>query len=102
MYKLGHRGGIEKSHPTGGTAICDVALDKYEEAWEKAVRSWCFTMGDLNLDDALNGQDIAGFTAAVINPADLSFTLRSTADMNGDGEVTVADIENFVNQLLGS
>ena len=25
----------------GGAAICDVALDKYEEAWEKAVSSWC-------------------------------------------------------------
>ena len=24
----------------GGTEICDVALDKYEEAWEKAVGSW--------------------------------------------------------------
>ena len=21
----------------GGSAICDVALDKYEEAWEKAI-----------------------------------------------------------------
>ena len=25
----------------GGNAICDEALDKYEEAWEKAVQSWC-------------------------------------------------------------
>lgn len=25
----------------GGSAICDGALDKYEEAWEKAVSSWC-------------------------------------------------------------
>ncbi len=25
----------------GGCAICDEALDKYEEAWEKAVQSWC-------------------------------------------------------------
>lgn len=25
----------------GGSEICDVALDKYEEAWEKAVKSWC-------------------------------------------------------------
>ncbi len=25
----------------GGNAICDEALDKYEEAWEKAVSSWC-------------------------------------------------------------
>jgi hypothetical protein len=24
----------------GGSEICDVALDKYEEAWEKAVGSW--------------------------------------------------------------
>ncbi|NIP24871.1 MAG: HYR domain-containing protein, partial [Phycisphaerae bacterium] len=24
----------------GGTEICDIALDKYEEAWEKAVGSW--------------------------------------------------------------
>jgi hypothetical protein len=24
----------------GGAAIADVALDKYEEAWEKAVKSW--------------------------------------------------------------
>jgi len=24
----------------GDTEICDVALDKYEEAWEKAVGSW--------------------------------------------------------------
>ena len=27
----------------GGSAICDEALDKYEEAWEKAVKSWCET-----------------------------------------------------------
>ncbi len=25
----------------GRATICDVALDKYEEAWEKAVQSWC-------------------------------------------------------------
>ena len=25
----------------GGAAICDDALDKYEEAWEKAVQSYC-------------------------------------------------------------
>ena len=25
----------------GGGAICDVALDKYEESWEKASQSWC-------------------------------------------------------------
>ena len=24
-----------------GDAICDVALDKYQGAWEKAVFSWC-------------------------------------------------------------
>ena len=28
---------------SGGSVICDVALDKYEEAWEKAVKSWCAT-----------------------------------------------------------
>ncbi len=26
---------------SGGSEICDKALDKYEEAWEKAVKSWC-------------------------------------------------------------
>ena len=25
----------------GTAAICDVALDKYEEAWEKAIKTWC-------------------------------------------------------------
>jgi hypothetical protein len=29
----------------GGGSICDVALDKYEEAWEKAVKSWCNSDG---------------------------------------------------------
>jgi hypothetical protein len=32
-------GDVAKSN--GGTEISDVALDKYEEAWEKAVESWC-------------------------------------------------------------
>ena len=27
----------------GGSEICDIALDRYEEAWEKAVRSHCLT-----------------------------------------------------------
>ncbi len=25
----------------GGSELCDVALDKFEESWEKAVKSWC-------------------------------------------------------------
>ena len=31
----------DEAMAVGGTEICDVALDKYEEAWEKAVGSWC-------------------------------------------------------------
>ena len=26
---------------SGGSKICDEALDKYAEAWEKSVKSWC-------------------------------------------------------------
>ena len=31
----------ETAMQQGGSAICDVALGKFEEAWEKAVKSWC-------------------------------------------------------------
>ena len=31
----------DAANAQGGSEICDVALDKYEESWEKAVSSWC-------------------------------------------------------------
>jgi hypothetical protein len=30
----------EAAKEQGASAICDVALDKFEEAWKKAVKSW--------------------------------------------------------------
>ncbi len=37
LFTEGEAIGIEQ----GGSAICDVALDKFEEVWEKSVKSWC-------------------------------------------------------------
>ena len=31
----------EGDEATESDKICDEAIDKYEEAWEKAVKSWC-------------------------------------------------------------
>ena len=31
----------DEAMASGLAEICETALDKYEEAWEKAVKSWC-------------------------------------------------------------
>ncbi len=46
---------------SGGSEICDVALDKYEEAWEKAVQSWC--------DPETFGEGISRATGPLPRPA---------------------------------
>ena len=45
----------DEAKVSGGSEICDTALDKYQEAWEKASESWegslsKFTDTELNAD----------------------------------------------------
>jgi hypothetical protein len=35
------KGEGDEATAEAGEATCDVALDNYEESWEKAVKSWC-------------------------------------------------------------
>jgi hypothetical protein len=58
--------------------------------------------GDCNGDTLVNGGDIPGFIATVLDPSGGSPEQRCQADTNRDGYATMEDIPSFVQQLLSS
>ena len=83
---------------SGGSEICDVALDKYEEAWEKAVHSWCDTPGDIDVDGESDLLDFAMFAQCfgLHEPAGAcSPVLFDRSDSNDDGSVSLVDFATF-------
>jgi len=61
---------------------------------------------EMNCDSAVNGEDIAAFLLAMIDPAGYGAAYPSCdvfgGDLNCDGSVDAADIEPFVNCMLGA
>lgn len=56
-------------------------------------------LGDMNGDGVVNGLDIQGFVATVIDPGASDFRSRLVADVNGDGHLNIEDIEPFASCL---
>lgn len=56
--------------------------------------------GDLNGDGRLDGDDVAGFAATMLDPAHAQLRARFVADLNGDGAVNGVDLQEFVSILL--
>ncbi|MBN2561075.1 MAG: dockerin, partial [Phycisphaerae bacterium] len=58
--------------------------------------------GDVNDDGAVDGEDIAAFLDVIFNnpsgPPSESFC---AADLDGNGEVNLDDVQPFVEELLG-
>ena len=57
--------------------------------------------GDMNQDGVVDGLDIRGFTDVCVDPANAGLVERVLADLNGDGQVDTADVDEFVQLLLG-
>jgi hypothetical protein len=59
--------------------------------------------GDLNGDSVANGLDIQRFVQVLLDPyaSGVTFPEFCAADMNADGFVTMADVDLFVDQLVG-
>ncbi len=61
---------------------------------------------EMNCDSAVNGEDIAAFLLAIIDPAGYAAAYPTCdvygGDLNCDGSVDAADIEPFVNCVLGN
>jgi hypothetical protein len=53
-------------------------------------------LGDVNLDDVVNGLDVDPFVGLVT-----SGTYQAEGDMNGDGEVNGLDVDPFVAAVVG-
>ncbi len=65
--------------------------------------------GDVNDDGRINGEDIAGFTQALLDPASVPYQAWAAADIGGpdgpcaaDGVVTLDDLPGFLKLLLNS
>lgn len=58
------------------------------------------TVGDVNDDGDVNGGDIAGFTATVLNPGGATQHALCASDASGGGGVTLDDVQPFVDILL--
>ena len=56
--------------------------------------------GDCNVDGKLDGADIQYFVTFLLNPGALNSIQLCSADMNGDGNLTLADLDGFVSALL--
>ena len=55
----------------------------------------------MNQDGVVDGLDIRGFTEVCVDPSNAGPLERALADLNGDGQVDTADLDAFVQVLLG-
>jgi len=57
--------------------------------------------GDVNGDELVNSEDVAGFIAVLLDPESASPEAACAADVNASGQADGDDVQGFVELLLG-
>lgn len=73
--------------------------------WSAQVETPVVTPGDMNCDGDVDASDVVPFAIALLDRADYVINypgcMRINADMNGDQQVDGADIQAFLDTLIG-
>jgi len=73
--------------------------------WSAQVKTPVVTPGDMNCDGDVDASDVVPFAIALVDSADYVITyqgcMRINADMNGDQQIDGADIQVFLDTLVG-
>ncbi len=93
------------AQPLADVGIAGGTISLSAGFWPSQTETPVVTPGDLNCDGDVDASDVVPFAIALVDSAEYAANyqrcMRINADMNGDRQIDGADIQDFLDMLIG-